>query len=458
MKVFSDLGGLGAPFIAGFVLLRAALGAAEVRRAWILCGIGTLAWGVGDSVWTFYELVLDQDAPLPSMADVFYLSGYGFLFLGALGFSRQGSKSLEIRTALDALAVTLAGTALIWRVAVEPVFLDSSAADTEKLLAALYPLGDVLILLALSLAMFRHRDGRAGTVFGTLTLGLFLILASDVIFAHLQSQDAYASGSIVDAGWTEGYVALGIAGLLQMRWKPRYQSEKADLDDPAWKQGFPLAVMIAVASWVILDGFEGQAAAVPMVVSVLLMMCAVVLRHLFTLHENLELRFRLERAYAQERERARRDPLTGVLNRGAILDTAAEVRREGDSLALVIADLDGMKAINDSYGHQAGDEALVQAARALSTGDAVVGRYGGDEFLVLLRHAGPTEANLYRLLIEARLGEARHFEHNVSLSLGFAFAADGTTTVQELIYLADADMYRNKRTQRERRKSSPLAA
>jgi diguanylate cyclase (GGDEF)-like protein len=203
--------------------------------------------------------------------------------------------------------------------------------------------------------------------------------------------------------------------------------------------------MTAVVSWVILDGFEGQAAAVPMVASVLLMMCAVVLRHLFTLHENLKLRFRLERAYADERDRARRDSLTGAWNRRAILELAND-STQADRFALVIADIDGMKAINDRQGHMAGDEVLILAAKALSTGGGIVGRYGGDEFLVLLRDTGPEEASLYRQLVAGRLEEVRDAEHQFSISLGFAYSEEGSPRVPALIGLADADMYHHKRS------------
>src|SRR3954469_17231358 len=96
-------------------------------------------------------------------------------------------------------------------------------------------------------------------------------------------------------------------------------------------------------------------------------------------------------AEAELRRLAYRDHLTGLPNRAsmqarvdAALDRSA---REGTSVALLFCDLDGIKLVNDTLGHQLGDEVLVEVARRLLelTGPGVcVSRHGGDEFLVLL--------------------------------------------------------------------------
>ena len=96
------------------------------------------------------------------------------------------------------------------------------------------------------------------------------------------------------------------------------------------------------------------------------------------------------------REQARRDPLTGVLNHGAIV---AELRSlissggDGTSHTVAMVDVDGLKATNDTYGHQVGDAVLVAVAGALSRDGALVGRYGGDEFVALLRGADRARPN-----------------------------------------------------------------
>ena len=105
----------------------------------------------------------------------------------------------------------------------------------------------------------------------------------------------------------------------------------------------------------------------------------------------LDLQTELINAREALRVQATQDPLTGLWNRGAILETLrreiARAKRERNSVAVVMADLDHFKRINDSYGHLAGDAALRQVADRMRSSirpyDAI-GRYGGEEFLILL--------------------------------------------------------------------------
>jgi diguanylate cyclase (GGDEF)-like protein len=165
----------------------------------------------------------------------------------------------------------------------------------------------------------------------------------------------------------------------------------------------------------------------------------------------------------RQRELVRRsvhDPLTGLLNRGAIQDEILRelrrVGRTGLSLSLVMVDLDGFKAINDAYGHLAGDAALRAAAERLSglvRATDRVGRFGGDEFLVLLPDTD--EAQMMEMVARMRLEWRRHpplvpgFPRPMLASFGGATAERGAT-LQSLIRAADDCMYRHKRCRSSR--------
>jgi len=167
----------------------------------------------------------------------------------------------------------------------------------------------------------------------------------------------------------------------------------------------------------------------------------------------------------QVREEAARhaafhDPLTGLPNRALFEDRLAQslahARRHGLSLAVMFLDLDEFKAVNDTYGHEAGDRLLLTIAERLKAnirGDDTVSRHGGDEFLYMLIGSGGEReialiARKLVTLIEApcgiRLGD-RIFTASVKASIGIAIHPQDGTTVQELIRSADAAMYRAKR-------------
>ncbi|TAK67737.1 MAG: sensor domain-containing diguanylate cyclase, partial [Dehalococcoidia bacterium] len=163
----------------------------------------------------------------------------------------------------------------------------------------------------------------------------------------------------------------------------------------------------------------------------------------------------LEYALAAEREHARTDPLTGALNHGAISEVLAarlaDTRPEAAAFSLVMIDVDGMKAVNDTYGHHAGDRVLLAVSGALSRSGAVVGRYGGDEFIAMLDGADRATAQRYCDAVEDELesvvltdpGTGHHIPANVSL--GVAVYPDEAETVADLIRLSDSAMYAFKR-------------
>lgn len=157
-------------------------------------------------------------------------------------------------------------------------------------------------------------------------------------------------------------------------------------------------------------------------------------------------------AHAAERSAlvlAQTDHLTGLVNRRG-WDLAIEQAREslesyGDHMSVVMIDLDGLKQVNDSEGHEAGDELLQGVARVLTRlvrRDDVVARIGGDEFGVLLRNCAEAEADHRASDISHGLHEAE-----VAASLGHATA---TTSVEFLTMVSTADkaMYEAKSARR----------
>jgi diguanylate cyclase (GGDEF)-like protein len=171
---------------------------------------------------------------------------------------------------------------------------------------------------------------------------------------------------------------------------------------------------------------------------------------------------RIVQLQEQLRETARRDALTGLCNRAVILDTlereCERSRRERRPLAILLADLDHFKQVNDTYGHLAGDAVLRQTAshfaEVLRPYDAV-GRYGGEEFLVVLPGCdGPSAASLAERLRHHIAGAAVHTDEqtiSITLSLGVAaWHGEGEADPVGLLRAADEALYRAKDAGRNR--------
>jgi two-component system, cell cycle response regulator len=168
----------------------------------------------------------------------------------------------------------------------------------------------------------------------------------------------------------------------------------------------------------------------------------------------VQLQRQLIAAGEQLRDKAMHDPLTGLLTRGAFFEIydgeIARAVRKGTSLALVMADLDHFKQINDRYGHLTGDDVLRETARRLKSTfrrSDVIGRYGGEEFVVLALDCGTEDAvrlaERFRQSVESTPFVTQSGGIDVTTSLGVAGISDvlGSTG---LLKAADDALYRAK--------------
>ncbi len=165
-------------------------------------------------------------------------------------------------------------------------------------------------------------------------------------------------------------------------------------------------------------------------------------------------------------KRAYSDPLTGLPNRSLFSEKLQEAFNEArgnkeDKFAVLFLDLNGFKQINDTFGHLAGDEILIEVARRLervTQQESTMTRFGGDEFVILLRHL-ETEDQAYRMveLIQKELS-IPFFVHGVAVSIGasigISFSAGNWKDAEEILENADKEMYSNK----ERTRNSSLTA
>lgn len=168
------------------------------------------------------------------------------------------------------------------------------------------------------------------------------------------------------------------------------------------------------------------------------------------------------------------DPLTGLANRRAILRDLAQLfalaERDDKYVLVSVIDLDGFKLINDTYGHQAGDQFLRGVAsqlrfslRACDT----VGRVGGDEFIVIAQGAAPLgldqecelrkaaelmQARLSKVIVgRYELGDGLEDIEYQGASVGVVAVMPNKTTAEEAVKLADSEMYRVKQARKTQR-------
>lgn len=161
------------------------------------------------------------------------------------------------------------------------------------------------------------------------------------------------------------------------------------------------------------------------------------------------------------RDAAHTDGLTGLVNRRALREEAARIlelcRRKGRACAVLLADLDHFKQLNDIHGHAAGDAALrhfAKVATACVSGGASIGRWGGEEFCVVLPGASRARARKLALKLKeamaANPANVGDVSMAVTVSVGVAWGRDAALDFARLIARADEALYRAKEDGRDR--------
>jgi diguanylate cyclase (GGDEF)-like protein/PAS domain S-box-containing protein len=165
----------------------------------------------------------------------------------------------------------------------------------------------------------------------------------------------------------------------------------------------------------------------------------------------------LEHVLAEVQALALTDDLTTLYNRRGFFTLAAQqmkvAKRTKHALSLIFIDLDGLKGINDRWGHQAGSQAIIATAHILSAAfrdSDIIARFGGDEFVVLAMDSDPQDPGKVLQRLQAQCAQHNmqtNTPYQLSMSIGVAhYTAEQPRSLEELLLQADAQMYAHKQT------------
>ncbi|WP_459335423.1 putative bifunctional diguanylate cyclase/phosphodiesterase [Arthrobacter sp. TMS2-4] len=392
----------------------------------VLLGTGAvIAYTAGDA---YYLISLEGADSLgyTSLADIPYLAFYP-LMLGALAVVLvRKLRGLMWPVLLDSLVGALAAASLM-ALLLAPVLRTGTTGGTvlEVAITVAYPLLDLLVVTAVG-GVLASKGLDIGPRWPVLIAGMILFSAADVAYA-LGVED-YSAGSIIDAGWVAGVVAVaawvdGAAGSGQ----GRRSRGVPELAAPLVSTASALAVLVI-----------GSQLDIPLL--------AVVFAAASLGLASVPLAFRNRMLVAL----ARTDELTALPNRRALLTDVPDRLAGGSTGALFIIDLDRFKHVNDALGHDVGDALLVQVGRRfrrqVRPGD-LLARLGGDEFAVFLADVTEDEAVTAAQRLGTELSvpvEVDTAVLQVSASIGIALTPRHGTDISLLMRKADIAMFRAK--------------
>ncbi|GIU85994.1 MAG: hypothetical protein KatS3mg009_0509 [Acidimicrobiia bacterium] len=431
------------------VVLRAAGRGGRDRRAWQLLGAGLACWYAGDLFWDAYE-VLGRARPDVSVADAAYLAGYPLLgaaigrmvALRAPGQHREGI--------LDGAAFAAAAVVATWHFLVAPSV--EGAGLAQALVWGAYPVADLVLLAAAGWLLLS--PGRRGAP--TLLVSAFLVttLAADIAYLAIPVHWPDVSLVPLDAAYLASYVALAIAAAHP------HADELTATSALRPQRLHPARIVVlgvALVAAPLTAAFTAAGSGTPTraLVASTSVLCAGLVLARFSIAVR-----QCEAAHELLARRASRDELTGLHNRPSLLEDAAaaleNARRGGGPVGVLYVDIDRFKSVNDTWGHEAGDEVLREAARRLREvvrpGDTIA-RVGGDEFVVVLREvSAPEDVEAVAVRIRNALAKpvtTRDAVVTLSASVGMTMGS-GVDDVERLLRDADVAMYRAKQRGRNR--------
>jgi diguanylate cyclase len=424
------------PFFGVVAVWRAVTVRAE-RLAWSFIAAALVAGGTG--CFTYYGFLrFRTHVPFPSLADASWLLLYPLAYVGVVLLLRARVGRLSRAMWLDALLAGFAGGALAAYVLIGRLLTLPTGELLPALAGLAYPLSDLLLLMVVAsvCGLFGWRPGRAWLLLG---LGFAVQAVSDSAYALSIAEGTWRANTPLDAGWPVAYLLIAAAAWQRPRRHVPRPVGLADLIAPA---------TFAVVSVTVL--FLATLARVPLAVSLL------ALAGVLTGIARTAVTFRQVRNVAVFHSQARTDDLTGLPNRRRFSEalTAALDSPAAPEVAVLLIDLNRFKEVNDSLGHAAGDELLVEVGgrfgSALRSGD-LLARFGGDEFAVLAPGSDAEGARALAARLSATLVEPfviSGVRVHVGASIGVVAALE-TANATELIRRADVAMYRAKADRRD---------
>ena len=426
--------------LVGVIVCWRAVRTTESRKSWMIFAFGISIYGLGNVLWAAWIEHL-PNPPIPSICDGMWLTLYPCCYIGIVGLARLRERRVPARMWLDGIIAGLGIAAIGAAIVVRPVLATVSGGTAAVITEMAYPLCD-LLLAALVVGVLALRGWRLDRMWGMLGAGFLALAAADCLYALQVAHGASAPSALTNLTYDIGVMLLALAA-----WQPGAAIETDTVPGSA-VLAIPAAFTMSALGLLIYDHFS-RLDPIALTLAMLTMLVAFA---------RVALTFRDVRALAETRRQAMTDDLTLMPNRRHFLrcvrDGIIASRATGESVALMIVDLDHFKELNDTLGHDAGDQLLRQVGERLHEvlrASDTAARLGGDEFGVLLADSSDgANAELVAQKILKAIAQPFPIKSvglRVTASIGIALFPEHAENDEQLMQHADVAMYEAKAAQ-----------
>jgi diguanylate cyclase (GGDEF)-like protein len=417
----------------------------RTRRAWAFVAGAFVPMVLAPVLYGVFESTV-----FPSPGDYARIVFSLLLLAALLAFPRQSGGLDHRKLGLDVATVIASGVIIMWYLAVGPGFVQSGFSLDRAVGSLVHPLVDLVLLFGVAVVLMRGTDPstRRPMVLLAAAGGCFIVGDTYVgyLIAHMRTPGPVPGWPVLF--YLTAHLLIAVAAYEQFRRVGDARAVTGSERLTPIGTRLPYAA-VAVGYSLLLVAAAAEPRVYPwggLVVGAVTVTALVVARQVMAQRESHQL--------------AVTDGLTGLANRSQLYEvlgqTVTRGARTGRRCAVVLADMNGFKQVNDTMGHQAGDQLLVAFATVLrrsALGSDLVARLGGDEFAVVLTDIddiGNAEAVVRR--IRAAMREPVLIDAvpvPLRASFGIAVCEPGQVTVEQALHRADVAMYHAKRTNSE---------
>ncbi|HST56242.1 MAG TPA: hypothetical protein VLJ42_10185 [Solirubrobacteraceae bacterium] len=216
----------------------------QMARFWTLLACATACWTLAEVIWAVYDLILGENVPVPSWADIGYLSAIPLSVAALLAHpAAHGTSTRKARTVFDGLVVATALLFLSWTLLLGPLWRSTDLTTAGGLVSLAYPFGDIVIVFFIVLVVRNMTSGSRLSLWALLG-GLLAMALSDSFYTYLTELTTYSTGSAIDTGWVVAYLGIALSA---------YFFDPADAPVPAPAPAFaddppPAPTLVALIS------------------------------------------------------------------------------------------------------------------------------------------------------------------------------------------------------------------
>ncbi|NTV89419.1 MAG: EAL domain-containing protein [Clostridiales bacterium] len=466
-NILSPLG----TFASAVILFNVYKKSSFAKKSWLLISIAVFSWCLTDLLWAFWNPIFGINPEDSLFIAGMYVVTNVFLLLAVIVFLLpQVKKWNRVQLILDSLAATLTYVILIWGAFLNKDLTVLSNIDAWDVITVAYLFIDVLIITGITIWYFSMRRRNVSRTLAVTILSILLFSVTDITYAYLDFYNLYIPNSLIDSVYMFSMLLMAHAGDLvlnqnDLKWYRSFAeaANNVGMSRKGW------SLLAAPVILILLRGFDIQIIIRLVIIFVVYqalsgyvqnalkdkMMLEREKEHNLLLEERINERTKELLVANEELDFiSKQDYITNIYNRRHFiseLDALLQEAGESEPVVVYYIDLDRFKAINDSFGHNTGDEVLIELSRRLvgwNTFNALLARLGGDEFVFAFR--GKAFAAQAEIMAKDLIEKCREpiyigpYEFTLSLSIGITIYPKDADSRIELMKNADIAMYHAK--------------